>query len=243
MLISRNRYRSHREDRLLALALATTAGLLNALAFGAFGFFPSHMTGNTSKISAEVGLTHFNDMVFLTSLIIAFVIGATLSRLLVGFGLRRNVRTIFCLLLMAEGLLLLGIAMFELFWFTENNNREILISLGLLMGLHNSTSTQISRGRVRSTHITGTLTDTGIALGALMCASLSQTPTSERQALLSVLVTHLVTIGSFLTGCMAGYLLFTRAGFYAMAALGLFIALIAASNIIRILRFVHRRAI
>ncbi|CCF11743.1 hypothetical protein PANA5342_pPANA10010 (plasmid) [Pantoea ananatis LMG 5342] len=39
MLIKKKKIRSHTEDRYLALALATTAGILNAMALGAFGFF------------------------------------------------------------------------------------------------------------------------------------------------------------------------------------------------------------
>ena len=44
MLIKMKRERSHKEDRYLAVWLATAAGLLNAMALGAFGFFPSHMS-------------------------------------------------------------------------------------------------------------------------------------------------------------------------------------------------------
>lgn len=59
MLLRRSKYRIHGEERPLALTLATTAGVLNAMAFGAFGFFPSHMTGNTFQLSAErVRSTH-----------------------------------------------------------------------------------------------------------------------------------------------------------------------------------------
>ncbi|HGG8829079.1 TPA: DUF1275 family protein, partial [Enterobacter kobei] len=53
MLIKLKKERTHQEDRRLALWLATSAGLLNAIALGAFGFFPSHMTGNTSQLSSE----------------------------------------------------------------------------------------------------------------------------------------------------------------------------------------------
>lgn len=40
LLIKLKKERTHQEDRLLALWLATSAGLLNAIALGAFGFFP-----------------------------------------------------------------------------------------------------------------------------------------------------------------------------------------------------------
>lgn len=64
LLIRLKKERTHKEDRRLALWLATSAGLLNAIALGAFGFFPSHMTGNTSQLSSEVSSTDLSDMFF-----------------------------------------------------------------------------------------------------------------------------------------------------------------------------------
>lgn len=68
MLIKLKKERTHQEDRRLALWLATSAGLLNAIALGAFGFFPSHMTGNTSQLSSEVSSTDLSDILFLAPL-------------------------------------------------------------------------------------------------------------------------------------------------------------------------------
>ncbi|STQ59901.1 Predicted membrane protein [Pseudescherichia vulneris] len=78
MLIKLKRTRSHNEDRKLALWLATAAGLLNAIALGAFGFFPSHMTGNTSQLSSEVSNTDLRDVLFFSAIIVAFVCGQCL---------------------------------------------------------------------------------------------------------------------------------------------------------------------
>jgi hypothetical protein len=59
MLLRRKKHRTHGEDRLLALTPASTAGVLNVMAFGGSGFFSSHMTGNTSRLSGGRGrLTH-----------------------------------------------------------------------------------------------------------------------------------------------------------------------------------------
>ncbi|MCT9872543.1 DUF1275 domain-containing protein, partial [Paenarthrobacter aurescens] len=77
-------------------------------------------------------------------------------------------------MLLAEGIFLLLTSLVEILWYSERNNGEILVTLSLLMGIHNSTSTQLSSGRVRSTHVTGTLTDAGIALGSWLRASFSQ---------------------------------------------------------------------
>ena len=159
MLIKLKKERTHQEDRRLALWLATSAGLLNAIALGAFGFFPSHMTGNTSQLSSEVSSTDLSDIIFFGSIILSFVAGAIIARTIVIWGIIHNVRLVFCQILFVEGLLLSGVSFYEMYFHALTSNREIILFLCGLMGIHNSTSTQLSGGRVRSTHITGTLTD------------------------------------------------------------------------------------
>lgn len=236
MLIKKKKVRSHSEDRYLALALATTAGILNAMAFGAFGFFPSHMTGNTSQFSTEVSGLDYQDLLFLATLILAFIIGSTSARFMVLAGQKKKLRTIFCLILLAEGVVLALTSLFETLYYTSKNNQEILVLLGFLMGVHNSTSTQLSNGRVRSTHVTGTLTDAGIALGSFISALFPGTQPADRRFYQKQLHTHLTTIFSFLSGCIAGFMLFKAFGFYAMIALGMVLVVIALSAIVATLR-------
>lgn len=226
-LIKRKKGRTHNEDRYLALLLATTAGVLNAMALGAFGFFPSHMSGNTSQISTEVSSSDMHDLMFLSAIIIAFVAGSLTSRMLVIGGIRHNIRTIFSLILLLEGIALTGMSLFEKFYFSYASNREVAIFLCFLMGIHNSTSTQLSNGRVRSTHITGTLTDAGIALGSLLSVILRRDPSRDVKSHRSQLVTHLVTIVSFIIGGICGLMLFKLFGFNAMIAIGLMLMTMA----------------
>ena len=242
MLIKKKKIRSHTEDRYLALVLATTAGILNAMALGAFGFFPSHMSGNASQISTEVSSLDLSDLKLLAALLLAFVLGCTLSRMVVIVGEQRRVRTIFCLVLLAEGLVLTLAALWESLFYQPGNNREFLVLLALLMGVHNSTSTQLSNGRVRSTHITGTLTDAGIAFGSLLFSLFSRRVAAERRFYFKQLFTHLTTVGSFLGGCIAGLLLFRQFGFPAMTALGGVLILVAFSAVAMTLNTAARRA-
>ncbi|MXP50195.1 DUF1275 domain-containing protein [Pantoea sp. Eser] len=190
---------------MLALVLATTAGILNATALGAFGFFPSHMTGNTSQISTEVTTSDLHTLLFLLALITAFVMGCTVA--------------------------LTAASIFETMFYTPRFNGEVLVMLGFLMGIHNATSTQLSNGRVRSTHITGTLTDAGIALGSWLSSHVSHDESADRRFFQKVLHTHLTTVFSFLVGCIAGLLLFKTHGFNAMIGLGLFLMLVALTAI------------
>ena len=241
MLIKKKKIRSHTEDRYLALALATSAGILNAMAFGAFGFFPSHMTGNASQISTEVSSSDLHDLLLLAVLILAFIVGSMTSRLVVAAGLKRNIRTIFCLILLVEGIALALTSAFEKSYYSTKNNGEILVMLGFLMGIHNATSTQLSNGRIRSTHVTGTLTDAGIALGSFLRASLSPSETADKSTYRKVLYTHLTTIFSFLSGCIAGFLLYKAFAFNAMIGLGIMLATIALCGIVVTLHTAGRR--
>ncbi|PWW13850.1 MULTISPECIES: YoaK family protein [Pantoea] len=232
MLIKKKKIRSHTDDRYLALALATTAGILNAMALGAFGFFPSHMSGNTSQISNEVFTSDFDSLVFLAGLISAFVIGCTTARLFIIAGERRKIRTIFCLIILAEGFALTAASLFEKWFYSPSYNGEVLLMLGFLMGLHNATSTQLSNGRVRSTHITGTLTDAGIALGSYLSSFISRAEPCDRRFAQKQLYTHLTTVLSFLTGCIVGLLLFKTYAFNAMIGLGISLIALAAGAIV-----------
>lgn len=232
MLIKKKKLRSHTEDRYLALALATTAGILNAMALGAFGFFPSHMSGNTSQISTEVFTSDFDSLIFLAGLIMAFVVGCTSARLFIIAGERRKIRTVFCQIILAEGIALTSASLFEKMFYSPEYNGEVLLMLAFLMGLHNATSTQLSNGRVRSTHITGTLTDAGIALGTYVSSFVSRAEPCDRRFAQKQLHTHLTTVFSFLSGCIAGLMLFKGYGFNAMIALGIFLIILATSAII-----------
>lgn len=232
MLIKLKKERTHQEDRRLALWLATSAGLLNAIALGAFGFFPSHMTGNTSQFSSEVSSTDLNDIIFFATIILSFVTGAIIARIIVLWGIIQNVRLIFCQVLFIEGLLLAGVSLYEMYFHTFTTNREIIVFLCGLMGIHNSTSTQLSGGRVRSTHITGTLTDAGISLASVVVAMLRRDYSKDTAVQRSQLKTHLTTLFSFIIGGIAGLILFRWFGFNAMLALGLMLVFVAAFSII-----------
>ena len=214
----------------MALVLATAAGILNAMALGAFGFLPSHMSGNASQMSTEVASSDTFGFLFLATLIMAFVIGGVLARVTVIVG--QKLRTIFCLILLAEGVALTAVSLFELLFYSARFNAEVLIALGFLMGVHNATSTQLSNGRVRSTHVTGTLTDAGIALGSFLASLVSRRVAPDRRFFRKQLYTHLTTIFSFLTGCIVGLVLFDAFGFKAMLGLGAVLIVVPLSAIV-----------
>lgn len=240
MLIKRKRTRSHNEDRCLALLLTGSAGTLNALALAAFGFFPSHMSGNTSRISTKISGFDLDDFILLCSILLAFICGAFIASLMVTAGIKHRLRTVYCLVLLVEGIALTLMSLIELFFHSYDDFPGAIIFLSLLMGMHNANATQLSNGRVRATHITGTVTDAGIALGSVIATLLNRDATTDHRVQRKVFCTHLTTLFSFIGGGIAGLLLYQRFGFSTMLGIGLFLALTASATILVTLNIARR---
>ncbi|VTP67585.1 Predicted membrane protein [Leclercia adecarboxylata] len=232
MLIKLKKERTHQEDRRLALWLATSAGLLNAIALGAFGFFPSHMTGNTSQFSSEVSSTDLNDIIFFATIILAFVTGQSLHGLLFYGALFIMSGSFFVRFCLLKGYYWPVCPCMKCFFIPSPPTVKLLFFSAAWMGIHNSTSTQLSGGRVRSTHITGTLTDAGISLASVVVAMLRRDYSKDTAGQKNQLITHLTTLFSFITGGIAGLILFRWFGFNAMLALGVILVLVAAFSIV-----------
>lgn len=61
------------------------------------------MTGNTSQLSSEVSSTDLSDIIFFGSIILSFVAGAILARLIVIWGIIHNVRLVFAKSFLSKG--------------------------------------------------------------------------------------------------------------------------------------------
>jgi uncharacterized membrane protein YoaK (UPF0700 family) len=167
MLLRRGTSRSHEIDRQLACLLAGVAGALNTAAFHAVGFFSANMTGNASALSERAASGEWRAGFFYMAIVLFFIFGASISTTFIHAGQRRGVHDIYANAILAEALLMTSLALCE--WQLPYLHRGAVLILGLsfLMGIQNSVATLISDGRVRTTHISGMVTDIGIELGVL----------------------------------------------------------------------------
>ena len=153
-------------DVALGTLLAFIAGAINAGGFVAIGRYTSHMTGILSAVADDIALGVFGAAGLGLMLLSAFIAGAGCSAILINWG-RRNFRSRqYAYPLFAEALLLLGLGAAGLL----QPAAFIAVAAPLLcfiMGLQNATITKISGARVRTTHVTGMVTDIGIELGKL----------------------------------------------------------------------------
>ena len=163
------RDRSTRANRQLGVALAFVAGATNAGGFLAVQQYTSHMTGIVSTMADNLALGAYKLVGAGFGALLSFMLGAACSAVMINFARRRHLHSEYALPLLVEALLLLG------FGFLGARLARIeglfvpltVMLLCFIMGLQNAVITKLSNAEIRTTHITGIVTDIGIELGKL----------------------------------------------------------------------------
>jgi len=233
----------------LAITLAWVAGYTNILTILTCGHVTSHVSGTTSNLGRDVvealrgaGST-WSLVTFGFFLLATFMLGAFLSGLATEVGRRRNWESVYVLPMAMEAVLLAGFAVG-----VEVQDPEVpawtYVLTGLAsaaMGLQNATITRISAGVVRTTHVTGVLTDLGAEAAQFAMAAwdaarkpsmgtlweLRRHVSVRRLALLASIM------GSFAMGAGLGTLAFDTIPRHAMFPPVLFLLWIIAQDLAR----------
>jgi uncharacterized membrane protein YoaK (UPF0700 family) len=156
--------RTERENRLLAACLASVAGYVNASGLVLLGVFTSHTTGNVARVVQEVASAELHASGTALLLVVSFFSGAFLASLVIeGNDSARASRTYGGLLLVEALHFLVFLAVDR--WFPSTHPRALDAKASILcaaMGLQNSLVTRLSGAVVRTTHLTGIVTDLAI---------------------------------------------------------------------------------
>lgn len=230
--------RSARADRHLAYCLTFAAGAANAGGFMAVGQYTSHMSGIVSAMADHLALGQAALVGAGLSAFLAFVAGAATSAILVNWARRRALKSEYALPLMLEALLLALFALIgpRLQAYAWALVPATVMLLCFIMGLQNAIITKLSQARIRTTHITGLVTDMGIEIGkALYWNAPSSTlppvrADRDKLGLLSSL------IGLFFAGGVLGAKAFMTTGFAAAYALAALVAALAIAPVVEDLR-------
>jgi uncharacterized membrane protein YoaK (UPF0700 family) len=208
MLVRQGSARTDSVDRRLACALAAIAGAINCTAFQAVGFFAANMTGNVSMGSNRIALLEFSPALFYLAVIGVFVTGALLSTLLISSGLRREVRTIYATSILIESALMALLGLVEVASPIQHPTSVLVLGSSFLMGWQNAVVTRISGARVRTTHVSGMITDIGIELALLFDSVAGRKIPDDASANESKLKLHCATVLSFFAGGVAGVVVY-----------------------------------
>lgn len=161
----------------------------------------SHLTGSISLIGVHLVGDHFSTVLHLTGIVLFFFFGAVLSNLIIRdqvlqFGKRYG------FVLMIESLLLfIG----YLVMLTKPSYSDYFISMAC--GLQNAMATTFSGAVLRTTHMTGIVTDLGILIGSMI---------RGKQISKIKLVLYLSLLTGFINGSIFGTMGYNQIGFKAI---------------------------
>ena len=225
------RRRSADANRHLGLVLAFVAGATNAGGFLAVQQYTSHMTGIVSSMADNLELGAYDLVLGGLGGLLSFLLGAACSAIMVNYSRRHQLHSEFALPLLFEALLLLGFGVLgaRLSGIPGLFVPVTVMLLCFIMGLQNALITKLSHAEIRTTHITGIVTDIGIELGKLLYWNVDQSPQQhpvrvnrQRLRVLGLLALN------FFGGGVLGALGFKYLGYLATLPLALLLVLLAA---------------
>lgn len=201
--------RTFRQNVILAVTLASVAGAVNAAGFFVLGTHTSHMTGQVATVGEAMAGGRSDLALVAAGLLLAFVAGAATAAALLDLTVGRP-RGRYTPVLALEVAVLTTAAL----WASRGHGIRTPIlgwALCFAMGLQNAMVTRISGAVVRTTHLTGVLTDFGMETTRLVKwlfkrprhRGLRSLWHATRQEFERAWL-HLALVGAFLAGATAG---------------------------------------
>jgi len=219
--------RTPRTNAILAGYLAFVAGFVNSGGFVLIGSLTSHVTGSVGRLSIDVANGDYGAAFFAALLVAMFFVGSLAASLILEGPRASHLPRAYGTALFFEGLLLASFIFVAGLSQTSHlrlRDAEAAI-LCAAMGMQNSLVTRLSGAVVRTTHLTGVVTDLGIETahwlrlrirrwrpGEILAADEQRPPTRARMALLLTITT------TFIAGALLGATLTALASRWAMVA-------------------------
>ena len=225
------RHRSPSTNTTLGLLLAFNAGAVNAGGFLVLHMYTSHMTGFASQVADGLVLGNLTLLLNALGALLAFICGAAVSAMLINWGQQYQLRSVYALPLLIESALMLVFGLMgaiTLTWHTPFALPLTVLLLSFIMGLQNAVGTKSSGGKIRTTHMTGNITDLGIELGKLLYWNHSaERPELRVRANHQRLALFAGLTAMFLVGGIAGAAGFKHVGFVFVVPLALVLCALA----------------
>jgi uncharacterized membrane protein YoaK (UPF0700 family) len=179
--------------------LTCAAGSINAVGFlGMHHQAISHMSGTVTVLSNELATGRFSLAVYAVAVVASFFAGSVLSAVIIRQSALKLGRRYGVALVIESVLLIVASRMLS------NGDYMGDCLAAMACGLQNAMATHYSGAIIRTTHVTGIITDLGIAVGLKLRGEAIET---RRTGLL------LVLLGGFFAGGVLGSLGYTWIGF------------------------------
>jgi uncharacterized membrane protein YoaK (UPF0700 family) len=212
MLLERPENRERRHDLWLGGSTAAVAGFVNVCSVIAFFAFVSNVTGHAAIFAEELVKGHLHQTSVVVLWLMAFVSGAFFSNLSVTLLDDRAPRLGRLIPLLAVTAILFGIGYYGHHHYAETlTETEYLVAFLLLsMGIQNGMVSTVTKGVVKTTHLTGVSTDIGVELAMLL-----KKKNRSDDVLRFKFALHSIIFVSYFAGGIAGGMVFLQLGFRA----------------------------
>jgi len=140
--------------------MAFQAGFINVISILKVNITISHITGNSSKLGISIASVEIQGIFLGCGLLLSFLAGCTL----IGFFIRKQIFVFnrkYGIFLIVEAVVLY---FFKCAFDAEKNQLAVFFG-SFACGIQNALLTNLSGAVVRTTHVTGMMTDTGLVLG------------------------------------------------------------------------------
>lgn len=224
--------RTPQNDARLGACLAFVAGAANAGGFLAVGQYTSHMSGMVSGIADHLSARNVELALACVVAICSFLAGAITTSILVNYARRQRLHSQYSIPMLLEAalLLLFGLIGAQIARQVTFLQPPTVVLLCYMMGLQNALITKISNAVIRTTHVTGMVTDIGIELGKLFYINSPRATHRGHGRVVAnrtKLVLHSKLLLAFLVGAMTGAFGFQSWGYSMTLPLAFFLLVLA----------------
>jgi uncharacterized membrane protein YoaK (UPF0700 family) len=223
-------HRTAATNRLLGGLLAFNAGAINAGGFLLVDRYTSHMTGFASMLADNLVVGNMPLVLGAFGALLAFTSGAAVTAILVHWARQNWLRSEYALPLLVEALLLLVLGLLGATFMRQTPFAVPLtvLVLAFTMGLQNALVSKISSSQIRTTHMTGVITDIGIELGKLLYWNRTARPLASRVRANRIKLRLFGTLlAMFVFGGLVGAIGFKYVGFVWVVPLAIMLLVLA----------------
>lgn len=202
--------RSYTHNIRLAILLSANAGFINTAGFIAFSVLTTNITGHAALLAAYTAEGNLRAARMVALWLIVFLLGSFASSIYISLT-GSNKSSAYPVPILVISAILASVAMFGGSY--DHSLRQTELFAGSLlfgMGMQNALVSIISGFMVRTTHLTGTVTDLGIDL-----ATLATSKNRANHGIKRRINMRLSVIFSFLGGGLVGGLVFSEIRFMA----------------------------
>lgn len=240
-------YRLDREEfvqpNMIALwaVLGFQAGFVNAFGFLSCGRYVSHVTGIGTQVGIALASKNLLFAFELLGFPICFVLGSFINGVLTSSRIERKQKPRFDLIALIIPLGLFTLATIGKSGFfgvfgaeldQDFNELPLLFGLSFICGIQNGCFAVLTKGQIRTTHLTGISTDIGTDLARLFFGKLNS---EERSLTKLVNFSRMVTFLAFSTGSICSVLISKKHGYSA-----LLVPVMTSSSVYFVSKFVER---